>query len=153
MGQGRGVFYPLKGNEIVPYKQRFEVAVQQDDAPVPLLRIADVQGRRPCHDEFLGHNLLCGISRLARDGRRGGWAVAGMPLLLLFVVEVVEGRFAARVGGVVLFVLLVPGNAAVEGMPFLSALPERFEPFGLSKFVRVVSADSLLCFHRMKLVG
>ena len=41
--------------ELLPDQQRFEVAVQQHDAPVAPFRVADVQGRPPRHDEFFGH--------------------------------------------------------------------------------------------------
>ena len=44
------------GYEVVPDEQRFEVAVQQHDATVSGLRVADVQGGRARHDEFFGHN-------------------------------------------------------------------------------------------------
>ena len=112
-------------DEIIPNEKRLEVAVEQYDAPLALLRVADVQGRGPCHDEFFGH---------AMDGL----------LLLVVIVEVIECRFPAGVG--VLLVLLVV-QGAVECMPVLAAFAHRFEAFGFAEFVRMRVANSLRCFH------
>ena len=42
-------------DEIVPHEHRFQIAMQQYDASFALLRIANVQGRPPCHDKLFDH--------------------------------------------------------------------------------------------------
>ena len=42
-------------DEIVPHEHRFQIAMQQYDASFALLRIANVQGRPPCHNKLFDH--------------------------------------------------------------------------------------------------
>ena len=55
-------------DEIFPYEHGFEIAVQQYDASVSLLGIADVQGRGACHNEFVDHGIAF-IPPLRRSSR------------------------------------------------------------------------------------
>ena len=71
-------------------------------------------------------------------------ASAARPLSLV-VVEVVEGRLPPGIGRKLLVVFVA--EAVLERVALLAALAERFEAPGLPKFVRMLLADSLLCFH------
>lgn len=72
-------------------------------------------------------------------------------LLVIPFVEVVEYGFAPRRAEEILVVLFV--DRTVERVPLFAALAYRIEAFCLSKFVRVVFADSLGCFQGWERIG
>ena len=60
-------------------------------------------------------------------------------------VEIVERRFPLGACGRIVFLVV---EFAVDGVAFLAAFVDRLEPFGLTKFVRMVFvAESLVRFH------